>query len=222
MTKKITAPDWDNEGPKFQDISGAFLEITSLSSSNGKSFFGSEEFQIQESVFYHKYSYLCYLKKAALMVLPACRPTRKMGRFLMVGPEVRKLFCSRGAESAYVVWQRLQEFDLMHHRTVNGIRYTGAKPVTIKQLQADFPGHSEDWVRKQLKTIDEVVGLFYESRRDDLTSEQLGNAYFPNLIYVPDERAFADVDEAVECLEELMDHAVKKPKDYDPDLGMYQ
>ena len=205
----LTASDWDNRGIEEQTFSRGYQEYIKYETCLSGAFISESTPAVHAAVELHQYSYLGYGKQRGKFVLPACRPTSEIGQYIMVGPEVRKLFCRQGKEAAYVLWLRLQEFDLMHHQVRDGVWFTGANPIRVSELKDSFPGHSEKWIQARLKEIEKIVGMYKEPRRDSLTNEQLGNAHYPFMLYHPDERTFSDVSGFNENLHDLLEHRVR-------------
>ena len=208
--QEISAMDWDSAMPAtYQPISDEYLESVRRRSEwlNDSDHYGheaSEEgcFTIPEPVEYHPFSVLAYGKKSQKLFIPACRSTED-GNFLMIGPEVEKLFLDRGLENAYVVWLRLQRSDLMHHPKPNGTFLMGVHPVTLENLQKSFPKRSKRWIAERLKEIEQTVGMYKESRRNPLTGEHSGFAYYPFMTYGPRDRIYSEIWSGVSEWSEL-------------------
>ena len=208
--QEISAMDWDSAMPAtYQPISDEYLESVRrrsewLNDSDHYGYEASEEgcFTIPEPVEYHPFSVLAYGKQAQKFFVPACRSTEE-GNFVMIGPEVEKLFLDRGLENAYVVWLRLQRSDLMHHPKPNGTFLMGVHAVTLENLQKSFPKRSKRWIAERLKEIEQTVGMYKESRRDPLTGEHSGFAYYPFMTYGPRDRIYSEIWSGVSEWSEL-------------------
>ena len=108
----------------------------------------------------------------------------------MLGPEILKLFALQGCEQAYTVWEALQHIGFMHHSIRDGAWVSGAAPVLISELRENlFSKRSEKWIMERIKEIERITGMLKEPRRNNLTREIEGFAYYPFLTYPPNERA---------------------------------
>ena len=217
--KSLTAADWANQDGKSQEISNAYREAVSSTSRDGgwdaDEIHGSlddQEVVVLDVVAHHPYSMLFVGKSNRLTVIPVCRSTDE-GRFILIGDEVSALFCDAGQEIAYTVWEKLQYCFLMHQNKTDGIWNTGSNAITEMELLSHFPKRQLPWLRKQLKVIKQIVGLYVETRNDRDSGERLGRALVPMMMYRPPERTFEGiVPGEVTRFDQLKGYLVKKPK----------
>jgi hypothetical protein len=211
--ESLSARDWDDAMPStYQPISDDYLAAAAARSLRvgNKSHYGregnkGEQITVLDTVEEHPFSMLAYGRKSQKIVIPACRATNE-GNFIQIGPEVEKFFCDRGLEFAYVVWLRLQRSDLMHHLVNQDVWLTGVHAITLAELAKSFPKRSERWVAERIHEIEVTLGLYKESRRDVLTGEQQGFAYYPFMMYAPKERIYEHVPDYVENWTELQNY----------------
>jgi hypothetical protein len=124
----------------------------------------------------------------------------------MIGPEVLNLFAASGKEAAFCLWVRLQQSDVMHFPIKNGLHFIGVHAVTLEQIQSWFPTRSIKTIRRWLDDIESVVGLLKEPRRNPRTGQSDGFAYFPFMMYGPEDRILKNVPKDVENLTEAMSY----------------
>lgn len=94
----------------------------------------------------------------------------------------------------------------MHHLINQGVWLTGVHAVSLAELKKSFPTRSERWVAERIHEIEVTLGLYKESRRDALTGEQQGFAYYPFMMYGPKERIYEHVPDYVENWNELQEY----------------
>ena len=211
--ESLSARDWDDAMPStYQPISDDYLSAAACRNIRvgNKSHYGAEssvgnQITVLDVVEEHPFSMLAYGRKSQKIVIPACRATQE-GNFIQIGPEVEKFFCDRGLEFAYVMWLRLQRSDLMHHLINQGVWLTGVHAISLAELKKSFPTRSERWVAERIHEIEVTLGLYKESRRDALTGEQQGFAYYPFMMYGPKERIYEHVPDYVENWNELQEY----------------
>ncbi len=190
-----SARDFDNKDFVPQEISPEYREAVAARAIkekwNADHLRESEiEFSVRmvEEVELHDYSIIVYGKAGKRTLIPACRDTSN-GGFIMLGPEILKLFALEGCEQAYTVWEALQHIGFMHHSIRDGAWVSGAAPVLISELRTNlFPKRSDKWIMERIKEIERIAGMLKEPRRNNLTREIEGYAYYPFLTYPPNER----------------------------------
>jgi len=196
-----SASDFDNKDFVPQEISPEYLEAVAARASSEKWISDhlresetESSIRMVDEVELHDYSIIVYGKGGVRTLIPACRDTSE-GGFIMIGPEVLKLFTSQGYIQAYAVWEALQHFGLMHHSIRDEVWVTGAAPVLQSDLiEHFFPTKSDDWIINRIKEVEKVTGMLKEQRRNALTREVEGFAYYPFLTYPPSKRVHYGVN----------------------------
>ena len=196
-----SASDFDNKDFVPQEISPEYLEAVAARASREKWISDhlresetESSIRMVDEVELHDYSIIVYGKGGVRTLIPACRDTSN-GGFIMIGSEVLKLFTAQGYIEAYTVWEALQHFGLMHHSIRDEVWVTGAAPVLQSDLiEHFFPTKSEDWIIKRIKEVEKITGMLKEQRRNALTREVEGFAYYPFLTYPPRKRVHYGVN----------------------------
>ena len=217
--ERMTASDWDGRDTYdiviSDDYKSRIFEKAAAGGWDCKDFepnVPGELLTVVDEVELHPYSMLVVGKFDRQYVVPVCRPTD--GHFIMVGPEVMAMFAAKDYLEAYVVWERLQFVDLMHHIPRKlGVWDSGSRGVTLDELLKFFPTKKRPWIRKQLKRIEETTGMLKEARTKDVNNTSAGYAFFPFLTYHPFQRLYLGVDRYNWSLSNLQHKRVKqKPK----------